>query len=1143
MADEEKKDEEVDAAIEKEEEEIGKAIEKIDKKRLEELEKKLVEERNVRKDVAKRIAFVMVVKETDPELPKEDVAELVEAEFGVGREEAVEVAGKYAGAAKAFGLEGGERAPAEGIPPEEAPAEVVEEAPPEEVVVEEEGEAGPPEGPPGQGFEEGEVPEGYEEEEEAMAGYGRGVNWKLVGIAVVALIVFGFLFWRFVLVTGTGESIQDILWGVSVPGAEYLEAQERAAERKARGFWTWLFNPEKYEQEAMIREAGEQVSLEDTDPEASLEFTQAEILPSSVFPGSTASLRFTLKNLGTKKARNVKVGAKPEDKFLEAGGIVGSYGTTSVFSSGIEPLNPGEPRLYDMPITAPDCSKGRFEVTASTNYLYEAAATNNIEMISAEHYKMLVEQGKMEWHEGESLASAGPFKLVVKSSRQYPLPTDSTFRLYFGLVNQLDGNARLHYMKIYLPPELELTGVERCELLPVGETEPKTEGEWKVFTLNFEKILAEAEGSDKKKIEGKMNVESDAVRYWGCDFEYVGDDVIDYKTLLAKMRVLYTYEQGKKVSFSTASIPGEKSCREAAEELKAQQEETKKVEASMDVVKREIATAIAQCQAKEYDLSWWEKRKETVTCDNAPEISIDGCSAGDIGIKELEKLTVSVVVKDKVRPFRIDMSRVSVTIDGQPKEDKGTLLANRKYKTSLSFREDDRMVLASFSSEPDNDCFKKAGEACTLIKDEGVCASGLTCGYLDYKYMRGECVKVSECNGPGDFPYYKENGETCNDPCQCISGRCELEPGTTDKKCVGDHYTIGVVGYVYKDPEANIKKFVFKTKPVYGKNDIVLVLFKNTSAVSISGGESISRTATFSHNKYKYLGGGLGGMYTYYVKDSDPTLHEVTVSLTGATRATSVTFSVDNAAPNAPDDTTFSVSNRKVGENAVGREVVVKWKQAPSYEDIERYLVYACRDADCYKKDYTNTNYNASVSMMPDTGDTSRLYSMTIGNLANGDTYDFYVCSVDGAGNKNCAGPKDVTVEDETPPSVLAIVSDPNTVFPDFHKNVTIYVLASEEIDPVRSNITLWEYGDETNMDVLFGKDCEHRVYGSDYVFNCTLTDDRYLKNADGNVETVCVGAVVFDLNVENEPGRRGIHMSDSQVTYSCDETFEVISY
>lgn len=195
-----------------------------------------------------------------------------------------------------------------------------------------------------------------------------------------------------------------------------------------------------------------------------LEITSIEALPNSMMPGDRFNVVFDIQNKGKEPAVITDIGVQLGQDAIDAGSVImlpGGGVAQAAEQSVIQRQILKDEKLFEsFTLKSPDCS-GSFKVTGSLGYKYAVRGTTNLQLISRVYYQELLEAGKMEWVGQLSTSSAGPFKLTLRTDRQQPIPvqevgttTATVFTLYFGIVNEREGDAALNEVNISIPAAL-----------------------------------------------------------------------------------------------------------------------------------------------------------------------------------------------------------------------------------------------------------------------------------------------------------------------------------------------------------------------------------------------------------------------------------------------------------------------------------------------------------------------------------------------------------------------------------------------------------------------------------------------------------------------------------------------------------------
>lgn len=376
--------------------------------------------------------------------------------------------------------------------------------------------------------------------------------------------------------------------------------------------WLLMTNPNAwYEKQNAVQ--GTQ-----TDGSLALEITKIEALPSAVIAKDNFDVVFEFENKGQKAAENVIIGATAETLADACGKMEGKFCNPICVAEGtapascgmnrtIEKVSPQEKRFESVNFQAPECP-GTYSTEAVLKYEYTVDATLNLQMISRNYYEDLLRNKKLTTAPELSEASAGPFKLTLKTSRDQPIPDTETdsgvtqkFKIYVGMVNQRAGKANLSFALLKIPKKLMLVGwdtannqVDEGCSITYGVPDPanglylsdivkdsidtKKPLDYTTYT-DLEKYyrgLAET-GNDYityKTVDYNTNnriLKQNEWRYYKCNFRLVDGEKIDQiQTLFLQAELPYIYTITKKTTVSVRSeslIPAR--CKKNVETLSA----------------------------------------------------------------------------------------------------------------------------------------------------------------------------------------------------------------------------------------------------------------------------------------------------------------------------------------------------------------------------------------------------------------------------------------------------------------------------------------------------------------------------------------------------------------------------------------------
>lgn len=370
---------------------------------------------------------------------------------------------------------------------------------------------------------------------------------------------------------------------------------------------TWLLftDPNKWYEKQFATKGNRDVG----ETSSALEITKIEPLPGTVMPKDTFDVIFEMENKGTKNAENVRIGAKA-DTLADACGKVqgkfcsldcvekagGGFDTSQPFagcdvSRALGKVPPLDKRFESFSFQAPECP-GSYAVSAALAYTYAAEATLNLQMISRSYYEDLLQNKKLKLADELSVASAGPFKVTLRTDRQQPIPdkvaggadaASQKFKIYLGLVNEHVGTATLHNATLKIPKDFEsleyeideTTGNEKMEdgkkvrdencditLKKDDKGNKISEGEYYVYTVNEPK---DGPNADKPRI-----LAQNEWRYYKCGFRLVkGSKVDQIQTFFLRAGINYTFEYTKSTTVSVRAVGSGKVLPKCEESAKA----------------------------------------------------------------------------------------------------------------------------------------------------------------------------------------------------------------------------------------------------------------------------------------------------------------------------------------------------------------------------------------------------------------------------------------------------------------------------------------------------------------------------------------------------------------------------------------------
>ena len=391
----------------------------------------------------------------------------------------------------------------------------------------------------------------------------------------------------------------------------------------------WFKDPEQAEMEKQQKESVIQVGSS-----KALEFKGIAAYPSLVYPGDLVDVQFEIKNEGVSEANDVTIYAVGDEDFSNLGGSIGrgggygGYGSPSAKES-VGLLLPGEPRIYSLLVTAPKCSSKAFDVDSHVVYSYETAGTNDIVVMDKGLYDEKVKQGKMEWFDGKSLTSAGPFTLSTWTSKKQPIPVSSeymdseAFRLSFGIYNQKDGDAELAALKIYLPDVFVPAGCLNPSTTPKTLRDPtiddpdvgcssyfgtdecqlprpdKGEDGWYVYEINYDDAVKKVKDNPSEYYaeSARRTLAPNQMKMYGCKFFYDVSKVPvkNEKTIFMTSEVLYQYDTKRSVTFSTMKADAVPKCSDLT---LSDTDIGTEVIGDIGTLRKSLSKAICLCQQK-----------------------------------------------------------------------------------------------------------------------------------------------------------------------------------------------------------------------------------------------------------------------------------------------------------------------------------------------------------------------------------------------------------------------------------------------------------------------------------------------------------------------------------------------------------------
>ncbi|MBU4245533.1 hypothetical protein L6303_05570 [archaeon] len=509
--------------------------------------------------------------------------------------------------------------------------------------------------------------------------------------------------------------------------------------------WLMLTNPNKWYE----KQFAEQGTRDQGLTSAALEIMSIEPLPKTVYPKESVDVIFSLENKGTKEATKVVINSVGNTFTDACGSVMGIFcdpacegytGDDCSDETLVGKIAPLEKYYGSISFRAPECP-GTYKIETQTAYNYEADATLNLQLIARDYYEDLLRNEKLVWVNELSTASAGPFKVTMRTDRQQPIPITvagnindpnnmQVFKIYFGIVLEHAGkailtpNANNPPVTIYIPKDLELVDTfedgtpridESCSLTyaerdATGNYLSQYRGiaiDEYITKRNDFRTAAEATLNDYIKYlpidligRDPVVIES-GMRMFGCRFRFSEDkkkSISQTSTILVRSNIKYRFEYSKLVSVSVKQ-PGPtiaETCKKDAEVLRASAISPLKTTPQTKIA---IIDAFAQriyaCYLKykgSISLNSEEKKCEEI------KVNIAGCvddkiTAGDIKTKVTgEPYTLTGVSSDTGVEFHLEFFKPEKTIDVfNDAEDNTELFSDRKiyvgniYYTSGAF--------------------------------------------------------------------------------------------------------------------------------------------------------------------------------------------------------------------------------------------------------------------------------------------------------------------------------------------------------------------------------------------------------------------------------------------------------------------------
>lgn len=548
--------------------------------------------------------------------------------------------------------------------------------------------------------------------------------------------------------------------------------------------WMLLTNPNAWYEKQFALQGERDVGA---TPSA-LEITKIQALPATVMPRDVFDVVFELTNKGNKDARDSQVGARGETLADACGKVEGKFcnpNCPEVATSAEEfagcavtrqlgRIAPGEKRFDSFSFQAPECP-GTYSVAASVKYNYTAEGTLNMQMIERSYYEELLRNDKMKWINEMSIASAGPFKLSLRTDRDQPIPDKEidtatgeskplVFKAYVGLINEHPGTATFNSVTLQIPSVFQIiatnddgTDDTTCNIRPAAENLDPT-GEYTTY-----KTIDEALAADRKMSEREW-------RYYKCRFQLSADEKIpQIKTYFVKAEIKYVFEYQKTTTVTVrqiANIP-QKCVKEGAPNLGP----STTVIPTMDKVAEALAKEIFYC---------WNKNKGSLIDTNAKcrdvKIDIVNCTGATVTAADLkaaiEKINAQYkgnALEDVIYLTQYDADGKNVLLIKINDGNSDVLFSDKyKYDLSLYYRSKNALMYANpFSTfttlialltpnwqelvinkkTPDSKACAGAGKACTG-SGEGNCQEGLLCMHPQGSIRANDCKCISPSATP-----------------------------------------------------------------------------------------------------------------------------------------------------------------------------------------------------------------------------------------------------------------------------------------------------------------------------------------------------------------------------------------------------------
>ena len=361
-----------------------------------------------------------------------------------------------------------------------------------------------------------------------------------------------------------GDKAQNV--NAQLGMAEKTDGMFSGVTNSLETMWMMLTDPTGYAENKDKKKGNQEGG------DVALEITSVKAMPTTVMPEDEYTMVFELKNLGKNDATNVRVGARVDARAYKHGSYIDDVNVDGVDEQpswhfmNVDTIHPHEQRFENFNIVSPGCS-GTFTSRAYVEYTYNAVATSKLELITREYYDDLLQHNKLNFNDQVSEASAGPFKLTIRTQYPQPIPTTKSklddddnpiptkFKIYFTAINEREGQAYINDIAFRVPFELVHTG--DCDMILKDDDK---------YHLNFE--------TADKKLKNRCIEPTDMTTY-SCEFEYnINDEANDFdliKTLSLFSEINYTFTYSKSTTTTVKNnVAGYKTCSELDNDQKVE---------------------------------------------------------------------------------------------------------------------------------------------------------------------------------------------------------------------------------------------------------------------------------------------------------------------------------------------------------------------------------------------------------------------------------------------------------------------------------------------------------------------------------------------------------------------------------------------